>query len=72
MSITFFALYFSSRASTVNSTSRAGFERAKLAVRWIAWKAMTTSSAGVKASTSEADAEHQRQESRPRARRRSA
>ena len=33
MSMTFFALYFSSRSTTVNSASRAGFEIAKLAVR---------------------------------------
>src|SRR5438105_8802351 len=51
MSITFFALYFSSRASTVKSTSRAGFEMAKLAVRCSAWKAITTASTGVAAST---------------------
>ena len=51
MSITFFALYFSSRATTVNSTSRAGFEIAKLAVRCSAWKAITTASIGAAAST---------------------
>src|ERR1700694_734105 len=50
MSITFFALYFSSRSSTVKRTSRAGLEIAKFAVRWMAWKAMTTKSAGVQAS----------------------
>src|SRR5688572_13077965 len=51
MSITFLALYFSSRPSTVNSTSRAGLEMAKLAVRCSAWKAITTASTGAAAST---------------------
>ena len=51
MSITFFALYFSSRASTVKSTSRAGLEIAKFAVRCSAWKAITTASTGAAASS---------------------
>src|ERR1043165_3491691 len=51
MSITFFALYFSSRATTVKSTSRAGLEMAKFAVRCSAWKAITTASTGDAASS---------------------
>src|SRR6185369_17171914 len=50
-SITFFALYFCSRGSAVKRISRAGFEMAKFAVRWIAWNAITTASAGIHAST---------------------
>ena len=67
MSITFFALYFSSRATTVNSTSRAGLEMAKFAVRCSAWKAITTASTGAAASTAKPAGEHERQQRERRA-----
>src|SRR5579862_2805548 len=50
-SITFFALYFSSRSSTVKKSWKDGLEIAKLAVRWIAWNTTTTARMGESAST---------------------
>ena len=47
-SMTFLALYLSSRSAVVNRISRAGLDTAKLAVRWATWKAMTTARTGAR------------------------
>ena len=71
-SITFFALYFSSRPTTVKNTWRAGFAIAKLIQRCTTWNATTTASAGARREHREADDDRSRATPPPRRRRRSA